>query len=112
VDGLKGVLLVVRFALEIGSLVALAFWGFTTGGWVANVVLGIGAPLLAATVWGLFVSPKARFGSPVRQAAFEAVVFGAATLALIHAGQTTPAIVFAVIALADSVALRLLDAMN
>jgi Protein of unknown function (DUF2568) len=87
VDGLKGVLLVLRFALEIGSLVALAYWGFTTGGRVVNVVLGIGAPLLAATVWGLFVSPQARFGSPLRQAAFEAVVFAAATLALLHTGK-------------------------
>lgn len=106
---MKAVLLVIRFALELGALAALAYWGFTTGGWVANVVLGIGAPLLAATLWGLFVSPKARFGTPVRQAVFEAVVFGAAALALLHAGRTTPAIVFAGIALGDSVALRLLD---
>jgi hypothetical protein len=48
----------------------------------------------------------------MRQAAFEAVVFGAATLALLHAGQTTLAIVFALIAVADSLALPLLDAMS
>jgi hypothetical protein len=107
----KGVLLVVRFGLELGALVALGYWGFKTGGsTVVDIVLGLGAPMLAALIWGLFVSPKARYGSPLRQAVFEAVVFGAAFLALLDVGRTGLAIAFAVVALVDSVLVRVLDA--
>jgi uncharacterized membrane protein YeaQ/YmgE (transglycosylase-associated protein family) len=108
VVALKGVLLTVRFGLEIGALAALAYWGFTTGGWLTNVVLGIGAPLLAVVVWGPFVSPKARYGSPSRQAVFEALVFGAAVLALLASDQAGLAIAFGAIALVDSVLVRLI----
>jgi Protein of unknown function (DUF2568) len=108
VAALKGLLLTARFGLEIGALVVLAFWGFATGGWLAKVVLGIGAPLVAAVVWGLFVSPKARYGSPLRQAAFEALVFGAAVLALLASDQAGLAIAFGALAFVDSVLLRLI----
>jgi hypothetical protein len=33
-------------------LAALAYWGFAVGDGVGAWVLGIGAPLLAAIVWG------------------------------------------------------------
>jgi Protein of unknown function (DUF2568) len=108
---MRAAALAVRFALEIGALVALGYWGFKTGdSAVADIVLGIGAPLAGAVIWGLFVSPKAKYGSPTRQAAFEALVFGAATLALLHAGRTGLAIAFAAIAAADSVLVRVVDA--
>jgi Protein of unknown function (DUF2568) len=106
----KSVLLAVRFGLEIAALVALAYWGFTIDASTSiQVILGIGAPLLAAVVWGLFVSPKARFGSPGRQALFEALVFGGAVLALVHAGRTVPALAFAAVAVVDSVLVRVVD---
>ena len=48
--------------LELAALAALAYWGAVTpDSTVLKVVLAIGAPLLAALVWGTFVSPKARF---------------------------------------------------
>jgi Protein of unknown function (DUF2568) len=113
VDALKGVLLAVRFALELGAIAALAYWGFRDGdGAVLKVVLGIGAPAAAIALWGLFVSPKAKYGGPVSRAVFELIVFAAAVVALVAADRTGLAVVFAVIALADSVALRLLDAVN
>lgn len=109
-NALRGVLLAVRLVLELAALVALGYWGFATAGnAVLDVILGLGAPLLAAVVWGLFVSPKARYGTPVRQALFEALVFGAAILALIHAGQPWPALAFGATAVVDSILLRLLD---
>ena len=109
----RGLLLVVRFALEISALVALGYWGFKTGdGVVADLLLGIGAPFVAALIWLLFVSPKAPYGSPIRQAVFEAAVFGAATLALVHAGRTALAIAFAAVAVVDSVLVRVLDAQG
>jgi hypothetical protein len=110
VNAFKGVLLAVRFALEIGALVALGYWGFDTGdSAIEDIVLGIGAPLVGAILWGLFVSPKAKYGSPVRKALFEAVVFGSATLALAAAGQALVAIAFAVVAVVDSVLVRVVD---
>ena len=43
-------------------LAALAYWGFTVGDGAGAWVLGVGAPLLAAVVWGcgcqLFESPQ------------------------------------------------------
>jgi hypothetical protein len=109
VDAVRGVLLAVRFALELAALVALGYWGFTTeGGTVKKIVLGLGAPLLAAVLWGLFASPKARFGNAVRQAAVEIAVFGSAALALAAARHTQLAVAFAVVAVVDSVLVRLI----
>jgi hypothetical protein len=73
---------------------------------VLSVVLGIGTPLAAAVLWGLFVSPKAKYGSPVRQAVGEAIVFGAAVVALFGADQPVLAIVFAAAAVVDGVLVR------
>jgi hypothetical protein len=109
VDAVRGVLLAVRFALELASLAALGYWGFTTeGGTLEKIVLGLGVPVLAAVLWGLFASPKAPFGSAVRQAAVEIAVFGSAALALAAAGHTQLAVAFAVAALVDSVFVRLI----
>jgi len=47
----------LRFVLELYALVALAYWGFHTADGGVQWLLGVGAPL--ATVWGLFISPKA-----------------------------------------------------
>lgn len=56
----KNANLALAFLLELGVLAALGFWGFSTGsGTIAKVVLGIGLPLAAIVVWGLFGSPKA-----------------------------------------------------
>lgn len=108
---LKGVLLAVRFALELGAIAALAYWGFKTGdGAVTKMVLGLGAPAVAIALWALFVSPKARYGGGITRAIFELVVFAAAVAALAAADKTGLAIAFAVIALADGVLVRLLDA--
>jgi hypothetical protein len=73
---------------------------------VLSVVLGLGAPLAAAVVWGLVVSPKARYGSPLRQALGEAAVFGAAVIALADADQPVLALVFALLAVVDGVLVR------
>lgn len=105
-QALKPVFLAVRFVLELAALAALAYWGFSEFDGVLSVVLGIGAPLAAAVVWGLFVSPKARYGSPIRQAVGEVLVFGAAVISLFDADQPVLAIVFAALALVDGVLVR------
>ena len=109
-EGVKGLLLAVRFGLELAALSALGYWGITTGaGVLSKIILGLGAPLVAAVLWGLFVSPKARVQSPLLKAVFEIVVFGGAVLALQAAGHAGLAITFAVVALLDSVLVRVLD---
>jgi uncharacterized protein DUF2568 len=84
-------------------LAALAYWGFRVGDGVGAWALGIGAPLLAAVVWGAFVAPKARWpvSIPVRLV-IELALFGAAAVALAAAGQPLPALALGVAALASS----------
>jgi hypothetical protein len=49
----------LRFLLELAALASLGYWGFAENDGVLRWVLGIGLPVLAAAVWGTFVSPKA-----------------------------------------------------
>ncbi len=87
-DAVMGANLALAFLLELAALVALGYWGFRTGDTVlAKWLLGLGAPLLAALVWGLFVAPKAarRASLPVRLA-LKALIFGGASLGLAAAG--------------------------
>jgi hypothetical protein len=90
----------LRFLLELAALAALAYWGFAEFDGVAQWVLGLGAPLLAAGVWGTFVAPKASRPTvdPVRLLP-EVAVFGSGVAALLAAGSTTLALVFAALAL-------------
>jgi hypothetical protein len=68
-----------RFLLELCMLAALAYWGFEEHG----VAAGIGAPLLAALAWGLFVSPKAPIApGPLVVLLIELALFGAAVAGL------------------------------
>jgi hypothetical protein len=90
---------VPRFFLELATLASLAYWGFSEFGGVAQWVLGLGAPLLVAVVWGRFVSPKASHPTvdPVRFL-IEFLVFGSGVAALFAAGATLLAVLFAVLA--------------
>lgn len=87
---IKGANLALRFLLELCALAALCYWGFKTGtGVVAKVGLGIGAPLLAAVVWGTFVAPGAPVAAPgALRLVLELAVFGSAVAALWSAGRT------------------------
>ncbi len=92
--------LAAHFLLELCALGAVGYWGFAVGGNpVAKLALGLGAPLLAATVWGLFVAPKAAFplDMPLRLVP-EALVFGSAVAALFATGHPLPAVCLAVLA--------------
>ena len=53
--------LTVAFLLELCALAALGYWGLrTASGPATKAALGIGAPLLAAVLWGLFAAPAPR----------------------------------------------------
>jgi hypothetical protein len=82
--------LALRFLLELCLLAALGYWAFgAAGGGLGGALLAAAVALAVCLVWGLFVSPKARFqlglvGWLVAQGGL--FVLGAA--ALWSAGQT------------------------
>lgn len=88
-DTIKIANLALRFLLELCALAALGYWGFATqSGWPLKLLLGLGAPLLAATVWGVFGSPKALVPlTGPAHLALDMLVFGSGALALIAAGR-------------------------
>lgn len=52
-ETIKSANLVLRFVLELCALVAIGYWGFyVAGSSPSKWILGIGAPLLVAVVWG------------------------------------------------------------
>ncbi|GAA0690439.1 hypothetical protein GCM10010193_50990 [Kitasatospora atroaurantiaca] len=95
----------LAFLLELGALFALGRWGFHTGsGVVVHVLLGLGAPLLAAVAWGLFAAPKARVVVPLAGVLIvKFLVFGAATAGLYAVGRHGIAIAFGAVAAVNMV---------
>ena len=106
VTTLKGINLVVAFLLELGAVVAYAWWGFVVGpNLPAKIALGLGVPALAIVVWAIFGAPKSQTHlEGAAYLALQAVFFGGAALALYAAGQHVAGIAFAVIALVNSTA--------
>jgi hypothetical protein len=100
---LRGVILTVRFLMELSLLVAVAFWGFHAGDGPTAWLLGLGAPVLVGVVWGAFVAPKAKrpVSVPVRLV-IELVLFGLGASGLAVTGHATLAWVFAALAVATS----------
>jgi hypothetical protein len=87
--------LVLRFLLEITSLIAVGMWGWRmTDDWY-RYFLAIGLPLMLATIWGVFNVPgdPSRSGSaPVVVPGFvrliiEAIFFGIGALSLLMMGH-------------------------
>lgn len=94
----------LAFLLEIAALAALAWWGFASGGPViVRIVAGLGAPGLAATLWGMFAAPRARFKVALPFVLLvKAVVFGAGAVAFSGVGHSAVAVAFAVVALLNT----------
>jgi hypothetical protein len=102
---IKGLNLALRFILELCALVALGYWGFTTGsGALAKIALGIGTLLVAAVVWGVFVAPRAPVELPgVVVLLLQVLVFGSAAAGLVATGHRTLALVFAVVVVINAI---------
>lgn len=99
--------LALAFGLELCALAALGYWGTHTGGGpLAKTALGIGAPLLAAVLWGLFAAPKAAISVPPVKFAVEVLVFGSATMALYAAGHRALAAALAILVVGNSILVR------
>jgi Protein of unknown function (DUF2568) len=102
-SGARGATLTARFLCELAMLAVLAFWGYVVGEGPWAWLLGVGAPALAAVVWGTFVAPKARIpvSAPVR-VQIELVLYAVAAVGLGSAGQPVAAVVLAAAGLVTS----------
>lgn len=49
--------LALRFALELAALFACAYWGWTQHEGVWRILWGVGLPVVAALIWGVFRVP-------------------------------------------------------
>ncbi|MFH8382209.1 YrdB family protein [Kitasatospora sp. NPDC018058] len=88
----------LAFGLELAMLAALCYWGFKTGSNPATrLLLGLGAPALAGTVWGLFLAAGGpKFRQPLGvEIVLKLLVLLTAALALHATGRTTLALVYA-----------------
>jgi hypothetical protein len=100
--------LALAFVLELCALAALCYWGVSVGGGpFTKTALGLGAPLCAAVLWGLFAAPRAPVSVPLLALGTKVLVFGSAALALYVTGHSTLAIVFALIVVANAVLVRI-----
>ncbi len=101
---IKSVNLALRFLLELCALGALGYWGFKTGSTtLAKIGLGLGVPLVAAVVWGVFVSPNAPVQLPGLLALIlQVLVFGSAAAGLAATGHRTLAGIFALVVVANA----------
>jgi hypothetical protein len=89
----------LAFLLEVVALLILAKWGWHHGERSNSRLLqAILAPLVAMVIWGLFASPRARYPQPLAgRLAVKALVFGAATMALLQLHRPWSALLFALV---------------
>ena len=93
----------LTFFLELAMLIALGYWGFYGDKSVlAKWLLGIGLPLLAAVLWGIFLAPKAthRLGSTSGNL-LSLILFLLAATTLFFTPHIALAIIFALTAIAN-----------
>ena len=90
-------------------LAAVAFWGFKTqNGWLMKILFGIGLPVLIATLWGMFLAPKAT--RPLSGASFltlELILFSTGAIALFASGKSTLGWVYTVTVIVNKILLFL-----
>ncbi|MCR2810478.1 MULTISPECIES: YrdB family protein [unclassified Microbacterium] len=95
---------VLALLCELFAFISLAIWGFAAWQFPWNIVIGIGAPVLAILTWALFVSPRAVFEvHPFVRAVVELLVYVSATLAWWSLGLTWVGLVFGVVAVTAGV---------
>jgi len=100
--------LALAFVLELCGLAAFGYWGAHTGTHtLTSVALGVGAPLVAALLWGVFAAPRAPAASPAAAAVVQVVFFLAAALALGITGHPRLAATFLILVLVNSALLHL-----
>ncbi len=102
--------LALKFALELAAIGAFAYWGASVGGTAVSVVLAIAAPALVIALWGVFAAPRSERRLQLKaRVPFELSVFCLATLALIAAGASVAAAVFAIAVVVNAVLMTILE---
>lgn len=90
---------VLAFLCELFAFGTLAVWGFTAWPFPWNIVVGIGAPVVAILLWALFVSPRAVIAvHPFVRALVELLVYASATIVWWTSGNVWIGLAFAVVA--------------
>jgi hypothetical protein len=91
----------LSFLLELSALAAFGLWGYTTGGETPlRYILGIGAFVLGAVVWGIWGAPKSKNHlTGWAYLVFSLAFFLLAAVLLFVIGLKVPAIVLAVISI-------------
>jgi hypothetical protein len=99
IGALKGANLAVAFLLEVVALIAFAFWGWTMGtNDLTRLLLMVALPVVAALLWGAFLSPKPDFQLPLALVMFAQLAFFVlAVLALWASGHPLVALVTAAV---------------
>jgi hypothetical protein len=95
--------LTLRFLLELGAIAAMGYWGWTQHEGLARWLWTIGAPLIAAVLWGIFAVPNdpSRSGhAPVPtpgalRLLLELLIFAAGAIAFIASQQESAGIILA-----------------
>jgi Protein of unknown function (DUF2568) len=106
---LRAANLALKFLLELAAFAALAYWGATTGGGAASILLAVAAPAVAVALWAVFAAPRSerRLGEAVR-IPFEIAVFAVAVVALVAAGAPVAALLLAALVLLNAALLTVL----
>ncbi len=104
-DVLKSGNVLLRLALELCALAALAYWGATTTLRLpGRIALAIAVPVVVAGVWFLVVAPNARIDlGPVFRLVVEVIIFAAAVAALAVRHQLLLAVLLALLYLLNRV---------
>jgi hypothetical protein len=102
--------LILKFLLELAAFAAFAIWGADVGSDAFAVVLAIATPLVAVLLWGRFAAPRSAHRLPLSaRVPFELGVFLLAALALLTAGHTIAAIIFAALFALNALGLTAFD---
>ncbi|KAB2332074.1 DUF2568 domain-containing protein [Cytobacillus depressus] len=111
VESLMLVNVAIRFLLELFGLFVYGYWGYKVGGTAAmRWGLAIGIPLIIATAWGLFGSPKAAFllsGFP--HLLLEIGVFLIPAVLLLNLGKVPLALIYGIIVILNRLLMYIWD---
>ena len=98
---LKGFNQLIYFLVELAMFASLGYVGFRANAHpLGKYLTGLGLPLLAIILWGIFAAPRSayRLEPPVR-ALFALVLFGVTAFLLYRFGLVKIALVFGTVAL-------------
>ncbi|MCT2225951.1 YrdB family protein [Microbacterium paraoxydans] len=95
---------IVRVVVLIAAIASLALWGFASWELPWNIVIGVGAPVVALLLWALFLSPSPVLRvHPFLRAVVELFIYVGVTNAWWSMGQALIGTAFALVAVVAGV---------